>query len=213
MVEHEEKRVTVKVAYNYFQSGHWDRALEEYKKLLEIDPMDFLIHNMLAEIYSRKGSKSEAVREYLNAAGLQRATNNLDKALLTYNRILRLEPENVDVPAKIAEIVQTRLQEIGEIMNRGSLAAALELCERLADRLPENTQVLEKLAEIQHRLQAPPAPSVPVPDPVAPAPSAFAPISRASAPAAKEISPPLPDHMPVIKREEVVKNLYSMAAY
>ncbi|MCK5243601.1 tetratricopeptide repeat protein, partial [bacterium] len=50
MTEQEEKKVIVKVAYNYFQEGKWERALSEYKKLIALDPMDFLVHNMMAEI-------------------------------------------------------------------------------------------------------------------------------------------------------------------
>jgi tetratricopeptide (TPR) repeat protein len=35
------------MAYIYFQEGRWDKAIEEYKKLLALDPEDINTHNML----------------------------------------------------------------------------------------------------------------------------------------------------------------------
>ncbi len=198
MAEGEEKRITVKVAYNYFQSGNWDRALEEYKKLIAIDPMDFLVHNMLAEIYSRKGDKAEAVHEYLNAASLLRATNNMEKAVQAYTRILKLDPGNQDARDKIEEVVKTRMVEVRDLARRGQYKQALEVCERLEEKAPEHPLIMECILEVES-LQKDQA--------------QVAPVEPATG---KEVSGGSPrpvgnaDEV-VVKREELVKNLYSMA--
>jgi len=149
MPEQEEKRIIVKVAYNYFQSGKWDRALEEYKKLLDIDPMDFLVYNMMAEIYIRKGEKERAVSEYLKAASLLRATNNIEKAIHAYNHALKVDPDNSEAKAKIEEAVRFRIGEVDDLISRGALKNAYDLCDRLANKVPEHPMVKEKLDHIE----------------------------------------------------------------
>jgi len=196
MAEREEKKIIVKVAYNYFQAGNWDRALDEYKKLIAIDPMDFLVHNMLAEIFFRKGDKDEAVREYMHAASLLRATNSMEKALMAYNRILKLEPQHREALVKIEEVVRTRIVEIDEFLRRGAFKQAEEICERLLERLPEHPLVLEKSAEIARRQQEQP----------------LLPIERAVRKPENEPKVAMPAGFEeVFKREELVKNLYTMA--
>jgi tetratricopeptide (TPR) repeat protein len=195
MPEQEEKRIIVKVAYNYFQAGNWDRALDEYKKLISIDPMDFLVHNMLGEIYSRKGDKADAVREYMHAASLLRATNSMEKALLAYGRVLKLDPQFVEAREKIEEIIRTRLVEADEYLRRGSFVHALEICERLEERVPDHPLVQERKAEVLKRQKETPTP----------------PIERAIISAV-----PLKEAVPsgfeeTVKREQLVQNLFAMA--
>lgn len=148
-MDKEEKRVIVKVAYNYVQLGKLDRALEEYKKLVAIDPMDFLVHSMMAEIYAKKNDKEQAIGEFLKAASLLRATNNLEKAVHAYNHILKLDPNHAEAQAKIAEIVRIRLVEIDDLMHRGLAANATEMCERLLQKLPQHPELEKKLKEIE----------------------------------------------------------------
>ena len=50
----EDKAVLIKTAYSYYQKGDWDRAIEEYHKLADLDPKDLNVHNMLADIYAKK---------------------------------------------------------------------------------------------------------------------------------------------------------------
>lgn len=200
MAGQEEKRIIVKVAYNYFQDGNWDRALDEYKKLIAIDPMDFLVHNMMAEIYSRKGDKAAAIREYLNAAALLRATNSMEKALLAYGRILRLDPDYREAREKIEEVVRTRLIEADEYIRKGSLKHAEDICERLLERVSDHPLVLEKQAEIERRQKEQPVPSL-----------ERAVKSAPPAPGAKESEAVPSGFEQTINREHLVENLYAMA--
>ncbi|MEW6515679.1 MAG: tetratricopeptide repeat protein [candidate division FCPU426 bacterium] len=148
-MDKEEKKIIVKVAYNYVQQGKLDRALEEYKKLVAIDPMDFLVHSMMAEIYVKKGDKDQAVGEFLKAGSLLRATNNFEKAVHAYNHILKLDPSHAEASSKIDEIVRTRLVEIDDLLRRGLNSNANEMCERLLQRLPQHPVLEAKLKEIE----------------------------------------------------------------
>jgi len=202
MPEQEEKRIIVKVAYNYFQAGKWDRALEEYKKLIAIDPMDFLVHNMMAEIYIRKGEKEQAINEFLKAASLLRATNSMEKAIQAYNHVIRLDPENKEARLKIEEIVRTRLVEVDDYMRRGSLKNALEICERLSSKLPEHQQIREKIEEIEKCI----AQQHQTSEAVSKSGTSEAPQTEADKAAVAEMKD-------ILKNEEVVNNLLAMAEY
>ncbi len=151
MGEKEEKRIILKVAYNHYQRGKWERALEEYKKLVALDPMDFLIHNMIAQIYIHLKKKEPAINEFMKAANLLRATNSLDKALQTLQQILKLEPEHKETKIKIEEVIRVRLVEVDEFIRRGSLKNAAEICESLAEKVPGHSLVKDKEVAIEAR--------------------------------------------------------------
>ena len=189
--QQEEKRIIVKVAYNYYQAGKWDRALDEYQKLIAIDPMDFLVHTMLGEIYTHKGQKDEAIKEYSKAASLLAATNNMEKALKAYHRVLKLDPNNQEARDKIEEVIRTRLVEVDGLIRRSQLKQAAEICERLDERAPNHPLITDKLAEIERRQQEAPKSDATLQAPF----GAGAEPSRSGDP----------------KREEVVRNLYEMA--
>ncbi len=149
MSDQDEKRIIVKVAYNYFQDGKWDLALSEYEKLALIDPMDFLVHNMMAEIYLRKGDKSKAVSEYLKAANLLYATNNIEKAIHAYKQVLKQNQNHGEAKLKIGELVDIRLETIEGLIHSGDLETALDYCRKLSFKVPEMESVESKLEEIE----------------------------------------------------------------
>lgn len=63
-----DKKNIVKMAYIYFQEGRWDKAIEEYKKLIALDPDDVNTHNMLGDVYVKKGAVREAFDEYIKVS-------------------------------------------------------------------------------------------------------------------------------------------------
>ena len=60
-----DKKNIIKMAYLYFQEGRWDKAIEEYRKLLELDPHDLKTHNMIADVYVKKRDIQQAFKEYV----------------------------------------------------------------------------------------------------------------------------------------------------
>jgi tetratricopeptide (TPR) repeat protein len=65
------------LARAYQKSGHLDRAIEEYLKLIQFDPKSQdrrlrnpIYHYRLARLYEQKGMKAEAKREYSAFLGI-----------------------------------------------------------------------------------------------------------------------------------------------
>ncbi len=93
----EDKAVLIKTAYSYYQKGDWDRAIEEYHKLVDLDPKDLNVHNMLADIYAKKGDAQEALQQYDLVAQGYDQKNQVDKVLQVYRRMLKLVPNDVEL--------------------------------------------------------------------------------------------------------------------
>ncbi len=113
----EDKAVLIKTAYSYYQKGDWDRAIEEYHKLADLDPKDLNVHNMLADIYAKKGDVSDALQQYdLVAQGFDEK-NQIDKVLQVYRRMLKLVPGDPALSSAVQSLIEkymARAQELEE---------------------------------------------------------------------------------------------------
>src|SRR5207245_2073959 len=87
----DDKKNIVKLAYLYFQEGRWDKAIDEYQKLLSLDPEDINTHNMLGDVYVRKGSPAQAYEEYLKVFKEFTARGLIDKVALIKKKIAALD--------------------------------------------------------------------------------------------------------------------------
>ena len=105
----EDKAVLIKTAYSYYQKGDWDRAIEEYHKLADLDPKDLNVHNMLADIYAKKGDVQEALQQYdLVAQGFDQK-NQVDKVLQVYKRMLKIVPNDPELLKAVKDLMQKYL--------------------------------------------------------------------------------------------------------
>ncbi|MBI3265274.1 MAG: tetratricopeptide repeat protein [Acidobacteria bacterium] len=99
-----------RLALYYQQSGDFENALVQYKKVLERNEMNAEAHNNLGVLYQNKGLSDEAVREFKRAVSIDpkysKGHNNLGVALLRSGQVdaaasefrwlLDADPKNVD---------------------------------------------------------------------------------------------------------------------
>jgi tetratricopeptide (TPR) repeat protein len=111
----EDKAVLIKTAYSYYQKGDWDRAIEEYHKLADLDPKDLNVHNMLADIYAKKGDVEEALQQYdLVAQGFDQK-NQVDKVLQVYKRMLKLVPNDPQLLNAVKNLIDKYLARASQV--------------------------------------------------------------------------------------------------
>ncbi|HTA75717.1 MAG TPA: tetratricopeptide repeat protein [bacterium] len=96
----DEKINIVKLAYLYFREGRWDNAIEEYRKLLEIDPEDMNVHKMLGDVYVRKNDHAQAYEEYSKVEAHFVQIDQTDKASLIQDKINRLDQNRLPAAAR-----------------------------------------------------------------------------------------------------------------
>ncbi len=120
----EDKAVLIKTAYSYYQKGDWERAIEEYHKLADLDPKDLNVHNMLADIYAKKGDAKEALQQYdLVAQGFDQK-NQVDKVLQVYKRMLKLVPNDPDLLNAVKNLIDKYLGRAAQMEDQDTEKAA-----------------------------------------------------------------------------------------
>ena len=88
-----EKARLIEGIQKYQSQANWKAAIADMEKLFFLDP-DPLIRVRIGDAYQKMDRKSDAVREYLNAADLYAGKGDIVKALAQYKLALRLDPGN-----------------------------------------------------------------------------------------------------------------------
>ena len=96
------KRKILQSAQKHLQKGALDRALKEYKTLVEADPRDANVRLKVGDIYLRQGKTDEAVAAYLKVAQ-QFMKDGFDaKAVALYKQIGKIDPKRFDIYVPLA---------------------------------------------------------------------------------------------------------------
>ncbi len=135
----------------YAAQGFTVKGIAMYKKITKLKPsVDSTLK--LAELYTQQGLFNDARAQYLQVAEDFMKNGDLDQAVRLFQKVLEMDPENVPMRVKLAE-VYVRLgkkKEAWEIFSaaaealraRGSLAAAEDILKRMLVLDPGNGHVL-----------------------------------------------------------------------
>jgi len=135
----------------YAAQGFTVKGIAMYKKITKLHPsVDGSLK--LAELYTQQGLFNDARAQYLQVAEDFMKNGELDQAVRLFQKVLEMDPENVPMRIKLAE-VYIRLgkkKEAWEIFSaaaealraRGSLAAAEDILQRMLTLDPGNSYVL-----------------------------------------------------------------------
>ncbi|MGD0414309.1 MAG: tetratricopeptide repeat protein [Terriglobales bacterium] len=135
----------------YAAQGFTVKGIAMYKKITKLHPsVDGSLK--LAELYTQQGLFNDARAQYLQVAEDFMKNGDLDQAVRLFQKVLEMDPENVPMRVKLAE-VYIRLgkkKEAWEIFSaaaeslraRGSLSAAEDILKRMLTLDPGNSYVL-----------------------------------------------------------------------
>src|SRR5581483_8466765 len=143
-----DKKNIVKMAYIYFQEGRWDKAIEEYKKLIALDPEDVNTHNMLGDVYVKKGSAREAFEEYNKVSNDFTARGQIDKAAIVNKKIASLDAAILPPEAQKKQSLIKQTLKAEAAMEAGEMEAAIEALNEVLKLDTENLGAFYKLAEL-----------------------------------------------------------------
>lgn len=132
------------------------------RKYLEYDPGNLDLREKLIEQLIKAGSGDEAIEALLDYARMLRNLKFHDRALLAYERILYLDPENTAAMESSLELAE----EIGDLeraarfllrlaeieAESGNLRGAADRLKQFLDRHPDQLRVWQRLAEIGRAL-------------------------------------------------------------
>ena len=151
------KEKALSAAQRYIQKGQIDKAIAEYKKVIEKDPSDTRHMQKLGELLVRQGVRQEAISLYLKLADLLIKQGFSNRAISIYKQILQLNPLLIPVYIKLSEIFKTlglakdaRLfnQRAVEIVQKsGTIEDVYKLLAKIIEIDPEDAMSRIALAE------------------------------------------------------------------
>lgn len=133
-------KVHLQVAEHFQKKGLIKRALEEFNKVVDLDPKNLKMKVKLADLYNKEGMKDRAAGIYLEVAESLAMEQMHGEA----NQILERAKSMISTPQVF--LTQSRLG----VIQGDYTTAAQHLREGLATN-PRNTELLEALAEIELR--------------------------------------------------------------
>jgi tetratricopeptide (TPR) repeat protein len=152
-----DKTKAMRNAERYVAQGKIRSAIAEYRSVVENDPRDIATLNMLGDLYAKSSDKREAVDCYLQVADHYNTQGFAQKAIAIYNKVSRIQPESIEVSAKLAELhkVKGSLAEarahyttLAEHYQKiGKRLEALAMWKQIALLDPNNTEVCMSLAD------------------------------------------------------------------
>jgi len=148
-------------AKHYVKTGFYSKAIAIYKHILELEPDREDVILSTADLYQRMGMVGEAMNLYQKVAGFYENDGRLKEALDIYRKMAELDPRNVGVLTKLAELYyKNGLKKEGydvfkraleELKEQNRFEEYVRLMERLAKADPDNLENLKELAEIYIR--------------------------------------------------------------
>jgi tetratricopeptide (TPR) repeat protein len=103
-------------ARKYQSRGQYDKAIGQYKKLIDADKRDVRSLLKIGDLYVRKGDRGSAIETYESVAGHYAAQGFFLKAIAVYKQILKLDPSRLDAQVRLGEMYE-QLQLISDAMS------------------------------------------------------------------------------------------------
>jgi len=148
MAASEEKVGIVKMAFVYTQNGEWYKAIEEYKKLLALDPDDPHVYNMMGDAYVKKNDDQDALDCYAKSRELYSAVGNFNKVGFIDKKIAKLNPDRMDVKHRRLQSGIGKTVEADVIAQEGKVDEALAKYQEMIAVEPSNYSYRDKLAAL-----------------------------------------------------------------
>jgi tetratricopeptide (TPR) repeat protein len=158
-----DKEKIMRAAEKYLSQGKIPAAIKEYKQIVDNDPNDFTVLNLLGDLYARTASTDDAIDCFMRVAEHYRAEGFALKAIAMYKKIDRITPGTLEIAAKLAPLYQMQGLMVDARANylivadayqkAGQTQKALDVLRKIADLDPQNTEIRLKLAEGYQREQ------------------------------------------------------------
>ncbi len=137
------------IAQAYSVRGEVSQAINLFRRIVKVAPMDLGARNRLIEQLAARGQVDEAIGEYLDMADIYYRLAELDMARSTYTTALRLAQQGGANRAWSVKLLQ-RMADID--MQRLDWRQALRLFEQLRTLEPGDVQVRKNLLDLNLRM-------------------------------------------------------------
>jgi tetratricopeptide (TPR) repeat protein len=88
-------KYALRAAESHLKNGDIQKAVENWKRVIELDVQNIKAHARLGMVYERLGKFKLAVSEYIHTASMLQFTGNNEKAAESIDRALQCSPDNI----------------------------------------------------------------------------------------------------------------------
>ncbi len=91
-------------AEKYIKAGKYQDAINEYERLMEGEPLDPNIANVIGDLYLRIGQEGRAIKTYQEIAASYEAKGLYSQSLAVFKKINKAIPEDIPSAIKLADL-------------------------------------------------------------------------------------------------------------
>lgn len=152
-----------RVAAQYAEGGFYQKAVAVYKQVLLIDQARVPVMEKLADMYEHLQLRREAVNVYEQVVVAHERAGRIDETLRTLERMGSMDPGNIAVQIKYAEVLSTagRKEEAADafaagaalLKQQGRIDDYIKVAERLLFHRPTDVSVARELAVLYLKRQ------------------------------------------------------------
>ncbi|MFQ5457150.1 MAG: EAL domain-containing protein [Myxococcota bacterium] len=139
------KEKLLKSVQRHLSKGQHQKALAEYRKILDGWPQDDTIRLKIAELCERLGRCDEAIEEYHRVARRFSDKGFYTRAIAVLTRVVSMNPSLKDVHLELAELYQ-KLGRIAESVRHYQRAASIE--QRKGEKR-QSIDILRKISDLE----------------------------------------------------------------
>ncbi len=145
-------------ALRFIQKGQFQKAIDEYKRVLSADPRDIRTRLKLIDLYGRARKIREAIEECLQVSEAYADQGFYLKAIAVYKQAVRIDAENPLLYRNMGEMyvkqglmgdaLGTFKRGVDVLRRQGRTSEAQEMLTRMEEMAPENAAIKVHLAEL-----------------------------------------------------------------
>lgn len=149
--KNEAVRAAMQAADLFLKARDVEKSIDCWERIIDLHPDSLTAHTRLAMIFEKLGRKSDAVSEYLSAAGLLQRAGDPDKAIQVIMYTLNLVPGSTEAGQALRQIKLNQPITIPKRNRTGPLPQVAPA----ESRFPEHSQVgnSQKLDPVADALQ------------------------------------------------------------
>lgn len=148
-----------KIGRSYDEKGFFLKAIAVYKQIQKLDPANLDVYLVLGDLNHKQGLIGNALAEYKILVDHYEKKNQLNEAVKVIEKMLAVDPENLNILLKLAETFFARgLEESSyqyytkvalTLRKRGEEKLFSQICARIRDHFPVKTDFFVDMAAEQ----------------------------------------------------------------
>jgi pilus assembly protein FimV len=150
-----------KNANAYLSSGKVEKAIEEFRKLVEDNPKDYNTLNQIGDLYIQIGRVGDGVDAHKRLGLAYEREGFHAKSAAIFQKVCRNAPDDIDAAQRLADLyrqmdrindaVKVHLQVAEHFTKKGLIKRALEEFNKVVDLDPKNLKMKVKLADLYNK--------------------------------------------------------------